>query len=538
MLRTPRKPHVKPYKPMSEIELQETAIGEEVAAVMSVDRKCRVDERGAIKSGRLAGLTMWGAILVIAWPVLVESVLNALVGLVDTTLAAGLSEAATDAVGVAAYFQWLISLAPMAIGVGATALISRAFGGGRVALAGAALGQALMLSMALGLVLAVALIISAPMLARSMSLGDEPEAFGYAVEYLRIVSLGIPFASVLLIGVSSCRGAGDALRPMLVMAAINVVNTVSSFLLSGVDLATSELGADGVVHSRVFLANPVSLDMGVRGIALGTLAAWVVGAVLMFGILVRGTNGLRLRARRLRPHWHTMRRLLRVALPNLLESIGMWVGNFLVLLMVGWMSIPGLYGAHIVAIRIESLSFLMGFAMAAAAATLTGQYLGAGFPRLAQRAALRCVMVSVVVMGLIGATLALAPQAVVGVFSQQPTHLELAPMLLILCGIVQIPFAVAIVLRGTLYGAGDTRAVMYLTLITIWIVRLPVAWLFSGVEIPLWGGMHIPNPAPLQRIWDIHPLVGLWIALCGELAVRPVFFAVRFARGKWKTARV
>jgi putative MATE family efflux protein len=481
---------------------------------------------------------MWAAIWVIAWPVLTESILNALVGLVDTTLAAGLSEAATDAVGVAAYFQWLIGLAPVAVGIGSTALISRAFGRGRIAVANAALGQALSLSLALGAVLAVILIIAAPALARTMSLGDQPDAFRYTVEYLRIVSLGIPFSACLFAGIAGCRGAGDALRPMWVMAAINLVNTVSSFLLSGVDLATSELGADGIVHSRVFLANPLSLDMGVRGIALGTLLAWIVGAALMGIVLIRGTHGLRLRFRRLRPHWHTMRRLVRVAAPNLLESLGMWLGNFLVLLMVGWMNQPGLYGAHIVAIRIESLSYLLGFAMAAASATLTGQYLGAGAPKLAQAAALRCTAVSVAVMGTIGLTFALMPEAVVGVFSQQPTHLQYAPTLLILCGLAQIPFAIAIVLRGSLYGAGDTRVVMFLTLFTIWIVRLPAVWLCSGVEVPLWNGAVLPNPAPLQRMWDIPPLVGLWIGLCGELVIRPILFVARFLHGGWKTARV
>lgn len=522
----------------TELELQEPAIGQEPAAVVTIERKTTVDTRGVIKSGRLAGLTMWGAIAVIAWPVLTESILNATVGLVDTTLAAALSEAATDAIGVAAYFQWLISLAPIALGVGSTAMIARAFGRNRLAVAGAALGQAAMLSVALGFGLSAILIAAAPALASAMSLRDDPAAYAYAVDYLRIVSLGIPFSAVLLTGSAACRAAGDAVRPMLIMVAVNLANSVSSFLLSGVDLASSSLGPDGTVQSHVFLRNPASFDLGVRGIALGTLIAWIVGAILMGLTLIRGTHGLRLRTRRLRPHWHTMRRLLRVASPNLMESLGMWVGNFLIVLMVGWMAMPGLYGAHIVAIRIESLSFLLGFAMAAASATLTGQYLGAGSPRLAQAAALRCTAVAVAVMGVIGLTFTLIPEKVVGVFSSQPTHLELAPTLLILCGLAQIPFAVAIVIRGSLYGAGDTRWGMILTLTTIWVIRLPMAWLFSGVEVPLWNGAHIPNPAPLQRIWDIHPLVGLWMALCGELVIRPLFFLARFIHGGWKTARV
>ena len=58
---------------------------------------------GRLKAGRLAGLTMGGAIWVLSWPVMVESFLNSLVGLTDTVLAAGIDEATTDAVGVATH---------------------------------------------------------------------------------------------------------------------------------------------------------------------------------------------------------------------------------------------------------------------------------------------------------------------------------------------------------------------------------------------------------------------------------------------------
>ena len=48
-----------------------------------------------LRSGRLAGMTMWRAIFVLAWPVIIESILNATVGLVDTTMAAGISSGRT-----------------------------------------------------------------------------------------------------------------------------------------------------------------------------------------------------------------------------------------------------------------------------------------------------------------------------------------------------------------------------------------------------------------------------------------------------------
>jgi putative MATE family efflux protein len=350
---------------------------------------------------------------------------------------------------------------------------------------------------------------------------------------LRIVAGGVPAVTILFSGIACCRGAGDAVRPMLTMLLVNIVNVVVSFGLSGVDFALTSVGPDGGVVARTILANPFGLSFGVRGIALGTLAAWWVGAIAMIILLARGTHGLRLRSRRL------IRRLVRIGVPNFLETFGMWVGNFLTVLLVGWMGVEALYGTHIVAIRIEAFSFLPGFAMATAAATLAGQYLGAGSPALARTAIIRCTTIAAAIMCSMGAAFILIPTEIVGIFSRQASHLEVAPRLLMICGFAQLPFAVAIVVRGALRGAGDTRVVMVITLVSTWLIRLPLAWLFSGVDIPApGGGVLLANPAPLQTHFEIHPLVGLWIGLCSEMALRPCLFLVRFFQGGWQRLKV
>ncbi len=80
---------------------------------------------GRLKSGRLAGLSMRRAIWTLYWPIVLESLLASLVGMTDTYLSAQISVHATDAIGGASYLLWFIGLVVMAVGVGATALISR-----------------------------------------------------------------------------------------------------------------------------------------------------------------------------------------------------------------------------------------------------------------------------------------------------------------------------------------------------------------------------------------------------------------------------
>lgn len=517
------------------IEIEDPGMGEPstpIAAevVLPVSRPIVSDER--LRTGRLKGLTMWGAIFVLSWPVLVESFLQALVSLVDTMLAAGISEPATDAVGVAAYFGWFCNLLGAALGVGVTALVSRSIGKGRFAVANAAIGQCVLLAIITGVFGGALLWTTAPYLADLVALAGDAKV--YAIDYLRVFGLAVPGVTIIAACTAALRGAGDSLTPMMTMIVVNVVNTVLSFMLSGVDLP--------------WLANPWSYDMGVHGIALGTLISTSLGAVIILAWLIRGVGakngevGVRLRAKRMKPHFHTMRRLIRIGFPNLFETFGMWFGNFVILRMVGWLGVggggAGLYGAHVVGVRIESFSFLPGFAMSLAAATLTGQYLGAKRPDLAKRAIRRCALVASGMMTTLGLVFIFAPTAIVGLFTQQPTHLELSPKLLMIAGVIQAPFALAIVIRGALRGAGDTTATTVITWISTYAVRIPLVWLCSGVEIPLPGGGYIPNPAPLQEAWGISPLAGVWVGLCGEIVIRFLLFASWFIHGSWMKKKV
>jgi Na+-driven multidrug efflux pump len=192
------------------------------------------------------------------------------------------------------------------------------------------------------------------------------------------------------------------------------------------------------------------------------------------------------------------------------------------------------------AIRIEALSFLPGFAMGIAAATLAGQYLGAGAPRHAIRGVLICAAVATALMGTLGALMFLFPTHITNALTPVPEHREVVPKLLMICGVVQVPFAIAIVFRQALRGVGDVRVVMGLTWFTTYGVRLPAAYLISGVRIPLptfLGGGELLNPLGELMDWD-PSLTRLWLALCGALVIRGIVFAVRFGQGTWTKIKV
>lgn len=444
-------------------------------------------------SGKLAGLTLKQQVFFLAiWPFM-EQMLNFLVGFVDTYLAGHLSVEATNAIAPASYVQWLVYILQMSVGIGAAAVIARAVGSKHKRLANAALGQAIVLSVIFGLCSAVLVYSLAPGITSLMNL-DEP-SYSYSVSYLRIMALAAPMSSVLFVGAACLRAAGDTRTPFIVLAVVNVINAIVSWTL-------------------------VEMDYGVAGIATGTAIAWVVGAVLIMVVLIGGWGGIRLRLMRLRPRWHTMRRIIRVASSSLAESTGMWVGNFLVLIIVGWVGITesAALGAHLIAIRLEAISYLPCMALGIAAATLTGQYLGLGDPQRAKQAGRLCWLYGAIVMGVMGVLFLVVPHWMVGLVTDKEPLLELAPDLLRICGPVQIFFATAIVLLNAMRGAGDTRTTMILTYFSVFVIRLPLAYVLA-IELD-------------------YGLKGLWFGLCAELVFRGLIFAARYLHGGWAKVKV
>jgi hypothetical protein len=204
---------------------------------------------------------LWRIVLGLAiWPLL-EQFMMAAVWFVDSALAGHLPpdivKPASDAVGAAVYMMWLMGLMQGAVGVGATALVARTIGGGRFAEAETAVGQAMLLALVWGGFNAVLFFaISRPV---GVFLNLQPEAMAFCTEYLRILAVVAPLRAVLFIGAAALRGAGDTRSPFYVMLLVNLINIAVSIAL-------------------VAEFSPIG-GMGVRGIALGTAAAWTVGDV-------------------------------------------------------------------------------------------------------------------------------------------------------------------------------------------------------------------------------------------------------------------
>lgn len=455
-------------------------------------------------AGKLGGLSIHRQVAVLAiWPLL-EQLLSFCVGMTDLFIAGrmvggGERVAVLDAMGLGGYVAWFFGILQGAVATGVMALVARAVGGRDWQLAHRGLGQGVWLGLAAGILSMLILLLGVGVLVSWMGL--TPMAGEAATVYLRILACAGPLSGILFAVNAALRGSGDTRTPFQAMVVVNVVNMVASCLF---------VFGPGWIGGK-----------GIAGIAMGTVTGWTAGLLMVAAMLMRsrGAESLGWRGARFRADLQTMRRILRVGVPQAIEVAGMWMIHAWGIRMIAGLGITGALGAHILAVRVESMSFLPGFAIATAAAALAGQYLGAGSPTQAVRAVRVSWRWSVALMSALGIAFVLGREQWIGMLApDSELHLRLATPLLVVCAFTQPLFATCIVLKTAMRGVGATRMVMSWSFTSMLVFRVALLWL--AVE-------H----------WKVG-LTGVWIVFAGDMLAQAVMFTRLHFKGGWLKAKV
>lgn len=452
--------------------------------------------RERLLAGPLGPTVLW-----LAWPPLVEQLLSFSVGMFDTWLSGHLppgsvpGETATSAIGTATYVGWLVSMLFGLVGLGAGAGVARHWGAGDFAAAGRLANRAIVLAVLLGLAGMTAMIAVAPLWTRLLRFDAESSAV--AVHYLRCDACGYVFTSVSLTGAAVLRASGDMRTPMMVLSLVSVANVAASW---------------GLVHG----IGPLPA-LGIDGIVGGTVAARVLGGTAMLAVLARGAHGLRLDRRQWTLRGPETAAILRIGLPAGVDGLAMWIGHFLFVMIVNRLAegdaARAVFAAHMVGIQVEALTYLPAVAWGQAAATITGQSLGAGLVDRARRAGpaacLQC--------GALGALLTVlyffGAETIYSAMHESAEVVRLGTPAFRLLAFFQVPLVVSIVLVSALRGAGETRAPLAVTLVGVFGIRVPVAYLCG--------------------IWWDGGLTGAWTGMCADVAFRALLVGAVFFRGRW-----
>ena len=399
------------------------------------------------------------SIFALAWPTMLEQLMQTAVQYVDTAMVGTLGTSATAAVGSTTTVNWLVGSTLSAAGVGFLAYISQAIGAGRPKDARRASAQAVLAVLLLGVAFTALTLSLSGLIPVWMQVDEAIRSTASA--YFFIVYTPFIFRAATVIFGTVLRAAGDTKTPMKAGVAVNVVNVTLNFLLIFEPRTVSVFSMDVTIWGA---------GMGVIGAAVASAVAYVVGGVIIAAVYLRHPTVSPV-GESLRPDPEVLRPCLAVALPNAAQRFATSFGYVVFASMVNSLGEIAT-AAHTVANTVESAFYVPGYGMQSATATLSGNALGAGDGDKMRRQSRTIITLEVLMMILSGGLLFAFAPAMVGLFSDDPQVIGLGATVLRMVAISEPFYGVSIVLEGMMQGLGRTGFPFAVNVTGMWLVRI------------------------------------------------------------------
>ena len=429
----------------------------------------------------------------ITLPAVFDLLAQTLIMALDMKMVSSLGPSAISSVGVGTAGMYALIPALIAVATGTTALLSRAYGADNKVDGKKAFAQSFFIAVPLGIFLTIIFLIFSEQIinlvgnAKDMNLGD-------AILYQNMTVIGFPFLGISIATFYAFRAMGENKIPMIGNTLALVLKLILNFLL-------------------IYL-----IKWGIFGAALSTTLTRLFSAIFsIYLVFWSKKNWISLELKDLKFDYFTSKRILKVGIPAAVEQLGLRIGMLIFEMMV--ISLGNLsYAAHKIALTAESISFNLGFAFSFAASALVGQELGKGSSQKALKDGYICTIIAMMVMSPFGLLFFIIPQFLVSLFTKDKDVIELSTMALKIVSICQPFSGASMVLAGALRGAGDTKSVLLITYLGIFLVRIPITYLF--LDVLNFG------------------LAGAWIVMTIDLVIRSSLAFYIFRRGKWKYLQV
>ena len=420
----------------------------------------------------------------IAWPLMLADSIDAILWITDTFFVSRLGDISLAAVGLAGYLSWLFFIGSTMFLMGTLVLSSQAYGARDYESASRVASESLVANM----VLAGALSVLGFYIVEDMLrlLGGSQKVVEEGSEYFKVRVMGLSLLYASTVYDSAYRAVGLT-RPVLYST------------------ATAAL-ANAVLDPLLIFGIGPFPALGIRGAALASVVAAGISLVLLtyFSIL------LPFPVRPVVPRSWALRSA-KIGLPSLLERLVFVGGN---VIYVGSIAMCGEtpLAAHTIGVRVESLAFLPMFSVATAAGAMVGQEVGAGrileAKRIGWEVSKANALFGVAVGGLLIALSPVIPSAFTGTSEVR----RLAMVYLIIAGLTEPAFGLAVGLAQSIRGAGNTIAPTIMNLGSLYALRL----------------------APSYYLLSILPeslcALGPWMSMGLDLTARALLFSFIYKR--------
>jgi len=435
-------------------------------------------------------------LLILSWPMIINGSLYMLGPAYDMIWIGKLGAIPIAGVGVAGMVVSLVQTVGMGLITGARAIIARFVGAGDFDSANYVVRQALVVSTAYGIIMTVPGIILAEPLLRLFGL--ETDVLPQGVAYLRTFALvWTPMSLYWMMGMGVMMGSGDAVTPLKIIILVRFAHLV--------------------ICPFVILGWWVFPRLGVSGAALTHLIAESLGMVITLWVLLTGQTRLQLSLKNFRLDGNIIWRIVRIGVPASVMSAQSNFGHMILMWIMarfGTMAIA----AHSLGQRVDMVLHMPSWGLSMAAGVLVGQNLGAGQPGRAERSGWLAAGLVEGFMLICSVVILLWAENIIGIFSTEPDLVEIASTFLRIAAVGYLVHGFTAGLQYCITGAGDTLPPMVISLITMWVLQLPLAF-------------FLPEVTNLG-------VYGVRWAIVSSMVFGAVAYVTYFRLGRWKYKRI
>ncbi len=445
-------------------------------------------------------------IVALAWPTMLEQMMQTAVQYIDTAMVGVLGTYATAAVGATGTVNWLVTDTLSAVGIGFLAYISRAQGAGENDRARRASGQAVTMVLFTGIlttVLTLGLSGQIPIWMQVPEAIRELTSRYFFVLYLPMLprTASIVFGTVL-------RAAGDTKTPMKIGLLVNLINIVLNILFIYPTRTVELFGTSMTIYGA---------GWGVVGAAAASAIAFTVGGICITVVLYRHPT-VSPKNQPLRPDKSILRPCMTVTIPNMMQRFATSLGFVAFATMINALGEVAA-AAHTIANTVESAFYIPGHGMEIAAATLAGNAYGAGDNKRMKHLARILLPLEISLMVVSGAALFMLAPMLMSVFSSSADVIELGTTVLRMVAVSEPFFGFYIIVQGVMLGVGKTRQPFLYGVAGMWLVRILGTFICTRILgfglVSAWACMILHNMLMFVLYLRCY-LNGSWNPLHGQ----------------------
>ena len=423
-------------------------------------------------------------ILALAWPTVLEHLMQTAVQYIDVAMVGSLGTDATAAVGATTTVSWLVNGTVSALAIGFLAYISQALGAKESIKASRASAQAVSVTVICGIICTALTLGVSGILPQLMQVDDNIQAL--ASQYFFILYSPMLFRCSSIILGTVLRSAGDTKTPMLIGVFVNLLNIILNFIFI---YPTRNVTLCGY-SVKIF-----GLGLGVTGAALASAIAFTLGGILTF-IALWKNSVISPKGQSFLPNKEILTPCLKISFPNMLQRFGTSLGYVVFASMVNSLGEIST-AAHTIANTVESAFYIPAYGMQTAAATLAGNAVGALDGKMLKKLKKTFLILECILMALSGAALFFSAEALVSIFTTDKTVLILGATVLKMVALSEPLFGIPIITEGFMQGMGKTVMPFVSNILCMWLVRILGTFIalnfFAGDLIAVWGCMIAHN---------------------------------------------